>query len=676
METLMNNCTLFPILSGVGGALLGGFIIWAWQQLRLQKLMDQFQTQTNLLELTKGEKDQLNKRHRELQEKMSVFRTREYQLTGEVTEWRDNFIAIEHQYKSLKEQLVNKERELEDIKSSISNVEIAQESNFDNPLEYEDDIMGQMPIIVEIPEAEKEKEEDDFHEEEEEEEALEIEATANSDGTTSTKEGIITSDSEKEELQELEYYLLEKQQLAQKIEEITKEKLEEIERWAQKYQGLQIKLSDLQQQIDLSSTVSSDLATLETKYQRALEDLGVAQTQYRLLEQEKLKILQEKDRASSDWQARYEELQQHYQTIQAEVTQLQNQLNETAKTANEQQITLATLAPQEDWEQRYKNVVAQFINAKERIKGLEINKEENVANATKIEEIKASVEEKNLTIERLEAQINDLIALDAEKEQTHQLALEVQIGIVNEKQQLLNELETKIIAQISENQNIAAELTQTKTALQLLQQQFQASHQHIDQLESLKHQLEIEKTDLSADYQSLVQQFQASQRHIDELETALNDLKMAEANWQAAKTQLEQKWSNQYEATIIQYNDAIDQLNDLKQGQQDLILSNQQKEQARIRLSEELNATQQAFNAQVNANSKLEEEVIELRGLYEEASQQLSHLLQEKKTLIVEKEKLETQDYKELYETLLAQQEAYQKSIDELEEELYRNKNA
>ncbi|NJK83980.1 MAG: hypothetical protein HC912_09405 [Saprospiraceae bacterium] len=111
METLMNNCTLFPILSGVGGALLGGFILWAWQQMRFQNLTEQFQSQTNLLELTKGEKDQLNKRHRELQEKVSVFRTKEYQLTNEATEWRDNFLAIEHQCKSLKEQLTNKERE-------------------------------------------------------------------------------------------------------------------------------------------------------------------------------------------------------------------------------------------------------------------------------------------------------------------------------------------------------------------------------------------------------------------------------------------------------------------------------------------------------------------------------------------------------------------------------------
>lgn len=669
METLMNNCTLFPILSGIGGALLGGFIIWAWQQLRLQKVIEQFQAQTNLLELTKGEKDQLNKRHRELQEKMSVFRTREYQLTGEVTEWRDNFIAIEHQYKSLKEQLGNKERELEDIKSSIITIELEEENNFENPLKYEDNVTGQTPTVLETPE------ENDLHEEEEsEEEAPEIEAMANSDGTTSTKEGIITSELEKDELQELEYYLLEKQQLAQKIEEITKEKLEEIERWAQKYQGLQIKLSDLQQQIDLSSTISPDVATLETKYQRALEDLGVAQTQYRLLEQEKLKILQEKDRASSDWQARYEELQQHYQTIQAEVTQLQNQLNETAKTANEQQITLATLAPQEDWEQRYKNVVSQFINAKERIKGLEATQIENIA--TQTTENNTLINEKNRAIENLEAQIQVLATSTLEKEQKQQLALETQLAIINEKQALLDELVANITLQVTENQAITTELTQTKTALQLLQQQFQASHQHIDQLESLKHQLDREKTDLSADYQNLVQQFRASQRHIDELEEALTDLKTAEANWQAAKTQLEQKWSNQYEATIIQYNDAIDQLNALKQGQQDLILSNQQKEQARIRLSEELNLTQQAFNAQVNANSKLEEEVIELRGLYEEASQQLSHLLQEKKTLIVEKEKLETQDYKELYETLLAQQEAYQKSIDELEEELYRNKNA
>ncbi len=672
METLMNSCTLFPILSGIGGTLLGGFIVWAWQQLRFQSLTDQFQSQANLLELTKGEKEHLNKRLRELQEKMSVFRTREYQLTGEVTEWRDNFIVIEHQYKSLKEQLGNKERELEDIKSSMRTIESDEEDTNETLLEYEDEVTGQTPTVVET------LEENALHEEEEaEEETSEIEAMANSDGTTSTKEGMITPELEKDELQELEYYLLEKQQLTQRIEEITKEKSEEIERWAQKYQGLQIQLHDLQQQLDLSSTINPDVAILESKYQKALEDLGTAQTQYRFLEQEKLKILQEKDSTSSDWQAKYEELQQHYQTIKSEAIQLQNQLNETTKTADEQQITLAALAPQEDWEQRYKNVVAQFINAKERIKGLELAQSENLATYTEqIADNTVLLHEKNIAIENLEAQIQLLAKSALEKEQTHQLALEAQITIINEKQALLDELATKITLQTNENQAITTELAQTKTALQLLQQQFQASHQHIDQLEFLQHQLEKEKIDLSANYQNLVQQFQASQRHIDELEEALSALKTAETNWETAKTQLEQKWSNQYEAAIIQYNDALDQLNALKEAQQALTLSNQQKEQARIRLSEELYLTQQAFNAQVNANSKLEAEVIELRGLYEDASQQLSQLLQEKKNWIAERQTLETQDYKELYETLLAQQEAYQKSIAELEEELYRNKNA
>ncbi len=662
METLINSCTLFPILSGIGGALLGGFIVWAWQQLRLQSFTDEFQSQANLLELTKGEKEHLNKRLRELQEKMAVFRTREYQLTGEVTEWRDNFILIERQYKSVKEQLGNKEREIEDIKSSMHSMEAEEEELSETHLEYEDDVAGQTPTVVEA------LAENVLHEEEEaEEETHGIEATANSDGTTSTKEGMITLELEKDELQELEYYLLEKQQLVQKIEDLTKEKSEETERWVQKYQGLQIQLQELQQQLNLSSTINPDVAILENKYQKALEDLGVVQTQCRFLEQERLKIWQEKESTSSDWQAKYEELQQHYQTIKSEAIQLQNQLNETAKTADEQQMTLAALAPQENWEERYKNVVAQFINAKEKIKGLEVNQVGAIAQHIALEK------EHLAQIAALKNEVSEKVTLIE--------GLEIQIGTFAEqllkKEQLVEDLTAKLDVQIVENQNNAENINRVETALRLLERQFEASHQHIDQLEAMRTQLQSENINLTATHQSLLKQFEASQQHIDELEKALSELNAAATNWEEAKAQLEQKWSNQYEATMIQYNDAIDQLQGLKQTQQNLVTSNQQKEQARIRLSEELNSAQQAFNAQVNANAKLEAEVEELLSLYEEANTQLIELLQKKKIDVVQKEsELNQQDYKEMYETLLAQQEAYQKSISELEEELYRNKNA
>ncbi|NJK83979.1 MAG: hypothetical protein HC912_09400 [Saprospiraceae bacterium] len=183
------------------------------------------------------------------------------------------------------------------------------------PLKSENGVTDQTPTTIEeIPE-----EQTQHDEEETEEETVEIEAMANSDGVSSAKEGIITSDLRKEEQQDLDDYSFEKQQLTQKIQEISAEKSEEIERWIQKYQLLQAQCSDLQAQINLSSTVSIEANMLENNYQKALTDIGVLQTQYRLLEQEKLSWLEEKDRITSDWQAKYEELQQRNQMVEKEI---------------------------------------------------------------------------------------------------------------------------------------------------------------------------------------------------------------------------------------------------------------------------------------------------------------------------------------------------------------------
>ncbi|NJK83978.1 MAG: hypothetical protein HC912_09395, partial [Saprospiraceae bacterium] len=170
------------------------------------------------------------------------------------------------------------------------------------------------------------------------------------------------------------------------------------------------------------------------------------------------------------------------------------------------------------------------------------------------------ITEKNVAIEEFDTHIKSLTSKVLEQERTYGETLQAQMAIVEEKQQMLDTATAQLNAQY-------ADLAQIKMTLQLLEQQFQASHQHIDQLEGLQQQIQQEKTNLVATYEGLVQQFQASQQHIDELEEKLTHLKEQEANWQETKMQLEQKWSNQYEATIIQYHDAIDQINTLKQRQ-------------------------------------------------------------------------------------------------------------
>ena len=228
---------LFPILSGVGGAILGGFIVWAWQQFNLQNFKEQFKKQTNFLEKVQMDKEQLKKRHRDLQEKVSVLRTREYQLNGEIDGWKEQFINLEDKHKLLADNLSVKEREIEVLKSSIS-TEVADETEVAIVEEEatEDSHMNLMEVTpvtsreLELEDSELEDLELDEELEAELEDDLDIEATANSDGATSAEEG--TTEVMKVADLPLETSVnYEQNKLEQQLLELRNEKEAEVARW-------------------------------------------------------------------------------------------------------------------------------------------------------------------------------------------------------------------------------------------------------------------------------------------------------------------------------------------------------------------------------------------------------------------------------------------------------------
>lgn len=676
---------LFPILSGVGGAILGGFIVWAWQQFNLQNFKEQFKKQTNFLEKVQMDKEQLKKRHRDLQEKVSVLRTREYQLNEEIDGWKEQFINLEDKHKLLADNLSVKEREIEVLKSSIS-TEVADETEVAIVEEEatEDSHMNLMEVTpvtsreLELEDSELEDLELDEELEAELEDDLDIEATANSDGATSAEEG--TTEVMKVAALPLETSVnFEQNKLEQQLLELRNEKEAEVARWINKYQQLQTQTNNLQAQLSAQNDAQHQSTDFENKQQQWLQQLATEQNKYRLLEQEKLQLIQKQEKLTYEWQARNKELEQLYQQSQQEVNAINEQLEAVVSKAKAIELEPGLGA---DWEERYKSVVTQFINAKERIRGLE----------------QARTDE----IQHLEAYQSEL--------DTQKASYSILLSQFKASQTEIDTLNENI-------DHLSAELANSKETNRLLSQQFKSSHQHIDELQSSQTNVLQEQAQLTESQAGLMAQFKASQRHINELEAELSETKQTYDSLQSAYQTTNQEWTARYNETIKQHNEAVAQIAELSTQKEQLEKDNvtfgvqnnsiiakleqvendwaaekaqlesslaaleaseSQKEQARLNLSDQLSKRQQDLSIANNSISELEQTIQTLQQQQEDWQQQLDEQLAIANALDAEKQSLltkyeaakENQDFKELYETLLLQQNDYQVAIAELEAEL------
>ncbi len=678
MGNLMDTCMLFPILAGVGGAIIGGFIVWVWQQLNFQNLKEQFEKQSNFLEKLQTDKDQLKKRHRDLQEKVSVLRTREYQLNEEINSWKEQFIDLENNHKSLTDNLVAKDQEIEVLKSSIV-IEATEEDETAATLEENVEDQEQADPLLATPELSEEVDT--------EAEDADIEAMADSDGAATTEEGNITKVESDETI--ITQANIERSKLEQELLELRNEKEEEMTRWAEKYQQLQMEANNLQSQL-AAKIERDDTSDLKAKHQQLMKYLEEEQSKYRLLEQEKLQLNQNLEKLNYEWRSENEELEQRYQQSQQELNSIHQQLETVVSNARAIELEPALA---ENWEERYKSVVAQFINAKERIRGLE----------------QAWEQEK----QHIENQKNE-----------QSKATDIVVQQQNEYAALLSQFKAsqREIDELNENKMILfAKLEELQEAYNLLSQQFKNSHQHIDNLQVSESNITHENAQLSEKYEGLLKQFKAGQAHIDTLEKGLLEHQSKQENLLTERETVLQEWSHRYNKAIKEYNAAIVTIKDLKEQQNQLKQENDtlnlqntsittalettqsnwaneraqlenelaelkeqehQKEQARLHLADRLSQLQQTLNVQINTTAELEQTITTLNSQQADWEQQLADqqvlvkAIEAEKNLLLEQYEAakENQEFKDLYETLKIQQNDYQAVIAELEEELHKYK--
>ncbi len=547
------------ILLGLGAAILGGLIVWFLRRPKISQLEDDLDRRSRQLKKSRTDFDTLNSKNQYLQKQLKELETAHHELSTTINNWKSNNSDLEGANSKLKEDynLLKQEyaHQIEELTSNHGRLRDDYEK-LRLILDDKDQTITQL----------QERKEDS-----------QVNVTQKLQRSTTELHSLKTS---------YEALLDEHREYAAQIDELRKENNNVF--------GTYNKLKDdADNQLTIAHQQVSELKTLNLALTQEKED-NAQQTQ------QLTKTIEELEKSlldnSTDWEARFHNLNNQYELAQKQLTELENDRNSAIE-------RLSLLDGEygksiSDWGAKYEDLKEQLNAAHLKISTLESDGQEEqqklmVASAQNSQLISDWEDKYHSLLD----QFNEAQTTISTLKEECNAAKELSNALESEKNEITERLNFLDSDRSLHNQ-------EWESKYEMLSGQFNAANLRIGEVEQERNLLAEQLFELRGShnqalagwedkYNSLLEQYNALQHQLGEIETekqqAFEKLHLIDQEQQ----QTAGSWESKYHLLHEQYNQANHRIGELEQGKQLLLARFQEieeeKGQALQSLEEEKN---------------------------------------------------------------------------------------